>query len=123
MRLTPHSVRSKLLGIKPEEIKKFCIELTRESPSSGVKRYFDLFCISVIVFDLMLLPLETLRFFSIYSKQFLILHYSIIVIFTVEYFIRIVGAENKRRFITSFYGVIDLLAIVPFFWLFTGICG
>lgn len=96
-------------------IKKFCVELTRESSSSGVKRYFDLFCISVIVFDLMLFPLETVKFFSIYSKQFLILHHIIIVIFTVEYFIRIIGAENKRGFITSFYGIIDLLAIVPFF--------
>lgn len=33
----------------------------------------------------------------------------------MEYLIRIIGAENKWRFITSFYGIIDFLAIVPFF--------
>ena len=96
-------------------IKKICVELTNISSQSKIKKIFDLFCISVIIFDLILLPLETLKVFSVYSEQILILHYVIIFIFTVEYLIRIIGAENKRGFITSFYGVIDFLAIVPFF--------
>ncbi len=96
-------------------IKKTCADLTNEDSSSRLKQFFDLFCISVIVFDLVLFPLETIKFFSAFSKQILIVHYIIIFIFTVEYLIRIIGAENKWKFITSFYGVIDFLAIVPFF--------
>ena len=36
-------------------------------------------------------------------------------IFTVEYILRIVVADRRLRFIISFYGVVDLLAILPFY--------
>lgn len=48
------------------------------------------------------------------------LHYSEIVIvgfFTIEYFYRIYIAENKLKYIFSFYGLIDLMAILPFYLL------
>ena len=35
------------------------------------------------------------------------------MIFVLEYILRILTAENKRAYITSFYGVIDLIAIFP----------
>lgn len=39
----------------------------------------------------------------------------IVIFFTIEYLLRIAFAENKLKFICSFYGVIDLLAILPFY--------
>ena len=36
-------------------------------------------------------------------------------VFTVEYLLRIIVADRKLRFVFSFYGVIDLLAILPFY--------
>ena len=39
-------------------------------------------------------------------------------IFTAEYIVRLVVADNKTQFATSFFGVIDLLAILPFFLSF-----
>ena len=95
-------------------IKKLCVTLTSEDSASQSKRLFDILCISVIIFDLTLFPLETVSSFSTHFKQILNLQYAIIFIFTMEYFIRIIGAKNKWQFITSFYGVIDFLAIVPF---------
>lgn len=41
-----------------------------------------------------------------------------VVIFTVEYLARLIAAENKIRFVTSFFGVVDLLAILPFYLSF-----
>ena len=38
-----------------------------------------------------------------------------VVIFTVEYCLRIFVADRPTRYILSFYGLIDLLAIVPFY--------
>lgn len=38
-----------------------------------------------------------------------------VVLFTIEYLLRLVVSENKLKFIFSFYGVIDLIAIVPFY--------
>ncbi len=38
-----------------------------------------------------------------------------ITIFTIEYFIRIYTADKRLSYIFSFYGIIDLLAILPFY--------
>jgi len=38
-----------------------------------------------------------------------------ISVFTVEYLLRVWVADHKLRFIFSFYGLVDLLAILPFF--------
>jgi voltage-gated potassium channel len=35
--------------------------------------------------------------------------------FTIEYFARIYFSENKIKFLFSFYGIIDLFAILPFY--------
>ncbi|MEM9443836.1 MAG: ion transporter [Verrucomicrobiota bacterium] len=34
-------------------------------------------------------------------------------IFTLEYFVRIWCSEDRRKYLTSFFGIVDLLAIVP----------
>ena len=96
-------------------IKRICVTLTNENSQSRLKKIFDIFCISVIIFDLIVFPLETVSVFSVYSQQILFIHYIIIFMFTLEYLIRIIGSEDRWKFITSFYGVIDLLAIMPFF--------
>ena len=38
-----------------------------------------------------------------------------VVVFTVEYIIRILAAPKPLKYIFSFYGIIDLLAILPFY--------
>ena len=38
-----------------------------------------------------------------------------VTIFTIEYILRIIVAENKVAFMFSFYGLVDLLAILPFY--------
>ena len=37
------------------------------------------------------------------------------IVFTIEYGLRIYVAERKLRFIFSFFGIVDLLAVLPFF--------
>jgi voltage-gated potassium channel len=43
---------------------------------------------------------------------------AIVVVFTVEYLCRVMLAERKLKFIFSFYGLVDLLAILPFYLAF-----
>lgn len=38
-----------------------------------------------------------------------------VAVFTIEYIFRIIIAEKKTKFIFSFYGLVDLLAILPFY--------
>ncbi|MEH2182192.1 ion transporter [Nostoc sp.] len=40
---------------------------------------------------------------------------AIVIIFAVEYLLRLWSAENKIKYIFSFYSIIDLMAIMPFF--------
>ena len=77
---------------------------------------FDLFIQFLIILSLISFCLETLPDLSPQIRR--ILAYTEIItvlIFTIEYLLRIFVAENKLRFIFSFYGLIDLLAVLPFY--------
>ena len=39
----------------------------------------------------------------------------IVVLFTIEYVLRIWTAEDKWGYVRSFYGLVDLLALLPFY--------
>lgn len=41
-----------------------------------------------------------------------------VIVFTLEYLLRIFVADSKPKFIFSFFGIIDLLAILPFYLSF-----
>lgn len=42
---------------------------------------------------------------------------SILLIFAAEYLLRLWSEENKIQYLFSFYSIIDLIAILPFFWV------
>lgn len=79
-------------------------------------RLFDLAIQSLIVISLVAFSIETLPNLSAATERWLTaIELLTVVIFTAEYALRIVVAENKLRFLFSFYGLIDLLAILPFY--------
>lgn len=47
--------------------------------------------------------------------QFDVVDKVILIIFAIEYALRLWSAENKINYIFSFYGIVDLMAILPFF--------
>lgn len=48
-----------------------------------------------------------------YERYFEVLDIGFLILFTVEYILRIWGAPKKREFVFSFFGIVDLLAILP----------
>lgn len=79
-------------------------------------RAFNLFIKVLIVLSLISISLETLPDTDPGFKKFLYWFEVFSVgIFTMEYLLRIYAAEKKKAFIFSFYGIIDLLAILPFY--------
>ena len=46
---------------------------------------------------------------------FLVLEIIIVSFFSIEYILRIISAEKKLKYIFSFYGIIDLVSILPSF--------
>jgi len=74
---------------------------------------------ALILFSVFCFSLETQPNLNPSTKSFL--KYSeivVVVIFTIEYFLRILLSKNRLKFIFSFYGLIDLLAILPFYLAF-----
>lgn len=70
----------------------------------------------LILYSVICFSIETLPDLSDAALTFL--GYSeavVVVIFTAEYLFRVYVAENRLRFIFSFYGLIDLMAILPFY--------
>jgi voltage-gated potassium channel len=79
-------------------------------------RRFDLFIQSLIIISLISFSIETLPDLKPWQER--ILHFMeviVVIIFTIEYLLRILVADRKIRFIFSFFGLIDLLAILPFY--------
>ena len=50
-----------------------------------------------------------------WGAELAILEWIFTILFTVEYALRLYSARNARRYATSFFGVVDLLAILPTF--------
>ncbi len=74
------------------------------------------FLACTIIFSVICFSIETLPDISSDVQRFLTWSERIvIVIFTGEYLYRLAVARHRLRFVFSFYGMIDLLAILPFF--------
>lgn len=79
-------------------------------------RYFDVVIQVLIIASLVAFTIETFPDNSEKTKQFLhYFEYFCVIIFSVEYVLRIYIADKPLKYIFSFYGIIDLLAILPFY--------
>lgn len=92
------------------------MSLHDERNSRPLTHYADILIQVLIVTSLISFAVDTLPDLSVRTRTWL--HYLEVVtvlVFTIEYLIRIVIAENRLRFIFSFYGIVDLIAILPFY--------
>lgn len=80
--------------------------------------FFALFVQSLIVISIVVFSLETLPNLSDEFIGILLnLELAIIILFCSEYILRLVVAEKKFKLVFSFWGLVDLIAILPFFLL------
>jgi voltage-gated potassium channel len=79
-------------------------------------RVFDLVIQFLIVVSLVSFTIDTLPDLSPGTKRVLeIVELVTVIVFTIEYVLRLVVADSKLGFVFSFFGLIDLLAILPFY--------
>ena len=86
---------------------------------------FDVFIVVVIFSNLAATFLSTFREFDDYNSLFDVIELVTIIIFTIEYILRLWTADflfpdrsrikSTFRFVFSFYGIIDLLTFFPFY--------
>lgn len=87
-----------------------------EDNTSKKGKIFDYFIQVLILLSLIAFALETLPNNSkstiVFLRNFEIF---CVIIFSIEYLLRIYVAKQPLKYIFSFYGIIDLLAILPFY--------
>ena len=77
-------------------------------------RAFDIALIIAIITSLLVLILESLpSVMTEWSRELHYIEYTFTAIFTVEYLLRLYCSPKPKSYATSFYGVVDLLAILP----------
>jgi voltage-gated potassium channel len=87
-----------------------------EENDTPAGRAFDLSIQALIVLSLVTFSIETLPDLSPRTQKWLYaVEVATVLAFTVEYLLRLALAERKLKFAFSFFGIIDLLAILPFF--------
>lgn len=79
-------------------------------------RLFDLVLLGVILLSVILVMLETVEGFDgKYHKQVVFLEWVITIFFTIEYLLRIITTRKPLKYVFSFYGIIDLIAVLPMY--------
>lgn len=95
--------------------------ITRNPDGSISFGKVDFLVQGLILVSLLAFALETLPGLSAVQRQTLrVIEITTVAIFTVEYLLRAVLSRPRRSYIFSFFGVVDLLAILPFY-LATGL--
>lgn len=80
---------------------------------------FDIGIQVLIVLSMIAFSIETIPDLKPSTLQFLnAFEFFSVAVFTIEYLIRIYTADKKMSYVFSFYGIIDLLAILPFYLAF-----
>lgn len=77
-------------------------------------KFFDVALLVMILLSVLVVSLESVEEWEMkYGRIFTILEWVFTGIFTIEYLLRLIITVRPIRYATSFYGIIDLLAIIP----------
>jgi voltage-gated potassium channel len=75
---------------------------------------FDLILIYSILISVLAVILDTVPALNIrFSSAFFFVEWFFTALFTLEYILRIYCSPNRQKYIFSFYGIVDLVSIVP----------
>lgn len=75
---------------------------------------FDVFLLIFILFSILTVLLESVSSIRMqYGRLLLTLEWFFTIVFTIEYILRIIVSRRRIGYILSFYGIVDLLSILP----------
>jgi voltage-gated potassium channel len=77
-------------------------------------RWFDILLILIIVSSVIIVMLDSVSSIqNRYGSLFHTLEWLFTILFTMEYLLRLICVGRPLAYATSFYGIIDLLAVIP----------
>ncbi len=75
---------------------------------------FDVALLLLIIVSIVVVMLDSIKKYnSQYAHLFDVLEWSFTILFTLEYILRLISIQKPWRYVFSFLGIIDLLAIIP----------
>ncbi|MCK0147713.1 ion transporter [Arenibacter sp. F26102] len=77
-------------------------------------KFFDIILLVVIVYSVVIVMLESIPSFD--EKHHRFLNYSewtVTILFSIEYILRIISINRPKKYIFSFFGIVDLLSTIP----------
>jgi serine phosphatase RsbU (regulator of sigma subunit) len=115
--LTPRAILApvkRLIGLVSAKVSGLA-QLLVES-RGPYARAFENLILALIIFSVASIGVESIPDLPAWATRGLqVAEVLIVAVFTFEYLLRIVAARNKLAFILSYQGVVDLLAIAPFY--------
>lgn len=95
------------------DLKKKIYEIIFEAETKEGK-LFDVTLLIIIIISILAITLESIEPLNIrFRSVFVFAEWFFTIIFTVEYLLRIYSIQKPLKYMTSFFGIIDLLAILP----------
>ncbi len=76
-------------------------------------RRYDMALIGIIVLSVLVTMLDSISDLDTYGRLFYRLEWLLTILFTLDYLTRLACAERPWRYARSFYGIIDLLCVIP----------
>lgn len=77
-------------------------------------RAFDITLIGLILLSVLAVLLESVRGIrDVFGPELYIVEWAFTILFTIEYVLRLLSVKRPLRYVFSFYGLVDLLAILP----------
>lgn len=77
-------------------------------------KLFDVVLMIAIILSIIVVMFDSIAgVHSDYGHEMLIAEWVFTILFTIEYVLRIATSKKKIKYVLSFYGIIDLLAILP----------
>ncbi|MEL6923010.1 MAG: ion transporter [Bacteroidota bacterium] len=98
-----------LLSPRREKIHEVIFEA-----DTPVGKWFDIVLMILIVGSVLTVMLESVDQLNVkYASLFLYLEWIFTILFSIEYALRLYAVRSPIKYATSFFGVIDLLSIIP----------
>lgn len=77
-------------------------------------RAFDLVLLASIIVSVLVVLLDSVAIINQrYGPLFIVLEWGFTILFTIEYLLRLISVRRPLAYARSFFGIVDLLAIIP----------
>ena len=90
------------------------IHIIVEGTDTRLGKLFDIILLMAILASVAVVMLDSVLYMRLqYGTLFRYAEWFFTILFTIEYILRLFSAPNRLRYVFSFFGVVDLLSVLP----------